>query len=64
MNCVEMIFDFMFDVFLKAFLSTWTVGNEFVFLGEKWFEPVKNCVELMHGRLSELEASCHCKLVA
>ena len=69
MNYVEMIFDFMFDVFLKAFLSTWTCkqplgtnldvrGSKFGFLGEKWFEPVKNCAELMHSRLSELEASC------
>ena len=69
MNCVEMIFGFMFDVFLKALLSTWTCkqlletdwdvgGSKFGFWGEKWFKPVKNCTELMAVQLSEPEASC------
>jgi len=51
-NCVEMVFDFMFDVFLKALLSIWTckqpletnlgVGrSKFGFWREKWFKPVK-----------------------
>ena len=46
MNCVEMIFYFMFDVFLKALLSTWTCkqplltnwdvgGSKFGFWGEE-----------------------------
>jgi len=31
--------------------------SKFGFLGEKWYEPVKNYAEQMNGRLSELEAS-------
>jgi len=69
MNCVEMVFYFIFDVFLEALLSTWTCkqpletnwdvgGSKFEFWGEKWFKPVKNCTELMTVRLSEPEASC------
>ena len=65
MNCVEMIFDFMFDVFL----STWTCkqpletnldvgGSKFGFWGEKWFKTEKNCAELMTVCLSEPEVSC------
>ena len=52
MNYVETVFDFMFDVFLKALLSIWTCkqlletdwdvgGSKFGFWGEKWFKPVK-----------------------
>jgi len=67
-NCVEITFDFMFDVFLKALLSlctckqpletNWDVGgSKFGFWGEKWFKPVKNYAELMTVRLREPEAS-------
>jgi len=69
MNYVETVFDFMFDVFLKALLSIWTCKqlletnwdvrrSKFGFWGEKWFEPVKNYAELMTVRLSEPEESC------
>jgi len=59
-----MVFDFKFDVFLEAFLCTYTCkqpletnldirGSKFGFLGEKGLEPEKNCAELMTVRLSE-----------
>jgi len=64
MNCVEMIFDFMFEVFLKALLSSWTckqsletylgVGKlKLGVLGEKGLEPESFSAELMTVRLSE-----------
>jgi len=74
MNYVEMVFDFMFDVFLKALSSMWTykqpletnlgVGrSKFAFFGEKGLDPEKNCAELINGRLSELQACSPCKLL-
>ena len=50
MNCVEMILDFMLNVFLKALLSSWTckqplgtnlgIGrSKLGILGEKGLEP-------------------------
>ena len=63
-NCVEMVFDFMFDVFLKALLRIWTckqplemnlgIGrSKFGFLGEKGLEPESFSAELMTVCLSE-----------
>jgi len=68
-NHVEMTIVFIFNVFLKALLSTWTCkqpletnwdvgGSKFELWGEKWFKPVKNYAVLMTVRLSEPEASC------
>jgi len=59
---------------LSVFLCTYTCkqplgtnldigGSKFEFLSEKGFEPEGNCAELMTGRLSELQACSHCKLL-
>jgi len=64
MNCVEMIFDFMFEVFLKALLSSWTCKqsletylgvrkSKLGVLGEKGLEPESFSAELMNVRLSQ-----------
>jgi len=56
-NCVEITFDFMFDMFLKTLLSSYTckqaletylgVGrSKLGILGEKWEEPESCCAEL------------------
>jgi len=55
--CVEITFDFMFDMFLKALLSSYIckqalgtylgVGrSKSEILGEKWEEPESCCAEL------------------
>jgi len=56
-NDVEITFDFMFDMFLKALLSSYTckqaletylgVGrSKLGILDEKWEEPESSCAEL------------------
>ena len=65
MNCVEITFDFKFDVFLKALLSSWTckesletylgVGrSKLGILDEKGEEPESCCAKLLTVRLSVL----------